>query len=269
LNLTRFPIFADESIYIRWSQLIIDDWHQYLFFPMNDGKTPLFIWILVPFQFLFHDQLFAARIVSVLIGLLQMFVVKEIARRIGGRPKTQIFSMILIMILPFWYFHHRVALMDGLLTLLFSLVILGVIHCVQNRRVSLPAIVTTGIFFGLSFWTKIPALFFSPVLPLFAFLPKKRTFAERLPSLLWIGASAVIGIGIFALLRISPSFGQLFHRGADFTYPIADVLFHGKWLVTIQNFPSYFYYFIVYLTPPIFFLAFAGVFSKTYRRTTV
>ena len=44
-GLTRLPIFADEAIYIRWSQLIIDDWQQYLFFSLNDGKTPLLIWL--------------------------------------------------------------------------------------------------------------------------------------------------------------------------------------------------------------------------------
>src|SRR3989344_497092 len=57
-SLTILPVFADEAIYIRWAQLIIDDWRRYLFFPMNDGKTPLFIWLLVPFQFLFSDQLY-------------------------------------------------------------------------------------------------------------------------------------------------------------------------------------------------------------------
>jgi hypothetical protein len=46
-KLTILPVFADESIYIRWAQLIIDDWKQYLFFPLNDGKTPLQMWLMI------------------------------------------------------------------------------------------------------------------------------------------------------------------------------------------------------------------------------
>ncbi|MBD3279174.1 MAG: hypothetical protein GF390_00500, partial [Candidatus Pacebacteria bacterium] len=71
-RLTALPVFADEAIYIRWAQLIMDDWQQYLFFAMNDGKTPLHIWLLVPFQYLFTDQLYAGRFLSVLVGLIQV-----------------------------------------------------------------------------------------------------------------------------------------------------------------------------------------------------
>jgi len=60
-RLSKLPVFADEAIYIRWTQLIIDDWQRYLFFPMNDGKTPLQMWLMLPFQFLFKNQLFAGR----------------------------------------------------------------------------------------------------------------------------------------------------------------------------------------------------------------
>src|SRR5690606_14151004 len=72
VNLTGLPVFADEAIYIRWTQLIIDDWQRYLFFPLNDGKTPLHMWLMVPFQLVVADQLLAGRLLSVLVGLLQL-----------------------------------------------------------------------------------------------------------------------------------------------------------------------------------------------------
>src|SRR5258708_2088922 len=147
----------------------MDDWRQYLFFPLNDGKTPFFIWLLVPFQSLFQDQLFAGRFVSVLVGLLQMIMIKKLLAKLGAQPKFQWLGMFLVAILPFWYFHAHVTLMDGLLTLFLSMTVWGILNQVQARigNTSLiqslsknkKAIVFTGISLGLAFWTKLPALF--------------------------------------------------------------------------------------------------------------
>ena len=120
-KLTALPVFADEAIYIRWTQLMIDDWRRYLFFPLNDGKTPLQMWLMLPLQYLFADQLYAARILSVLVGLIQMLVMALLAKTLGGQKKAQYLAALLTAILPFWYFHHRMALIDGLLTLFLSL----------------------------------------------------------------------------------------------------------------------------------------------------
>ena len=131
-KLTLLPIFADEAIYIRWTQLIIDDWRQYLFFPMNDGKTPLLMWLMVPFQFLFSNQLFAGRFVTVLIGLGQILGLGYLTKLLGGKTKTTWLAMLLGSILPFWFFHHRMALTDTLLCLGITWSIIGVIQIVEN-----------------------------------------------------------------------------------------------------------------------------------------
>ena len=57
VNLTILPIFADEAIYIRWAQLI---WQKtyYFFIPLSDGKTPLFMWAMIPLLKVFDDNLF-------------------------------------------------------------------------------------------------------------------------------------------------------------------------------------------------------------------
>lgn len=267
-NLTLLPVFADESIYIRWAQLMMDDWHRYAFFALNDGKTPLFIWSLIPFQYLFADQLFAARFVSVLVGAAQVIAIKEFVKTLGGRAKTQWLAMLLTTILPFWFFYHRMALMDGMLTLFITIAALGMIKIVQAKKVKVITILWTGLAFGLALWSKLPALFILPIFPLMIFLKSKLTFKKRLPSLIPLGAAAFFGLVIFGLMRIAPGFGQLFHRGSDFSYPVGDVLFHGAWLETLRNYPTYFTYFALYLTPGILLLSFAGMFSNKYRRTT-
>ena len=74
INLLLIPIFADEAIYLYWSQLIMADYKRYLFYPLNDGKTPLFIWLLLPFLKFFADPLFAGRLLSVLFGAGQLIL---------------------------------------------------------------------------------------------------------------------------------------------------------------------------------------------------
>lgn len=274
VSLTLLPVFADEAIYTRWAQLIMDDPRQYLFFPLNDGKTPLFIWLLVPAQYLFADQLFAARMVSVLIGVLQVGLVGYILHLLSGRPKMVWLGMLFTAVLPFWYFHHRMALMDGLLTLWLSAMIIGLIKLCQhvaktkqglNRSTAIWTVVTAASF-GLALWTKLPALLFAPTIIFFFFWPTKLKPHQRWALAVQLGAALIGGIVVFGTLKLSPAFGQLFSRGSDFLYPWQDVVLHGAWQQTIINIPTYVGYFMAYITTPILILVLAGLFLPPHRR---
>lgn len=299
VNLTELPVFADESIYIRWSQLIIDDWRQYAFFPLNDGKTPLFIWLMVPFQFLADNQLWAGRAVSALLGLGQVFAIGWLTKLLSGKQKTQWLSMVLVVLLPFWFFHHRMALIDGLLTLWLTLVAAGSIKVVKSvekqissgadklktwrdfmsgRGVSKLLIVSrnkdvlkwvslTGVFIGLAFWTKLPAVLLIPALPFYVFLSHKKSLLERVAVLPFLGVSVVLGAGLFLTMKLHPAFGQLFSRGGDFLYPFSEVLLEGRWTQTIISWPNYIWYFLQYMTWPVMILLLAAPFSKKLQRS--
>lgn len=270
LSLVALPVFADEAIYIRWAQLIIDEPVRYLFFPLNDGKTPLFIWLLVPFQYLFSNQLLASRVVSVLIGLAQVGVMGYLTHLLGGRMKTVWLSMILTTILPFWYFHHRMALMDGMLTFWLSVTLVFVIHLSTTRKDRLPilvAIAGLGISFGLALLTKLPAVLCLPAFGLFVFWPANQSLKDRFVLAVKLGVGLGIGLGIFGILKLNPAFGQLFSRGSDFLFPWRDVLFGGAWRQTLPNLPTYFSYFAAYLTLPVLILSISGLFIKKDRRT--
>ena len=45
-NLTLLPIFTDEAIYIRWSQIGALD-ANWRFISLVDGKQPMFTWIMM------------------------------------------------------------------------------------------------------------------------------------------------------------------------------------------------------------------------------
>lgn len=114
-KLLALPVFADEAIYIRWAQLIIDDAQRYFFYPMNDGKTPLLMWLIVPFQFIFSDQLYASRFVSVLAGALTVIFISLITKELSQKKSTALLAAFLTIILPFTFFHQRLAITDALL----------------------------------------------------------------------------------------------------------------------------------------------------------
>jgi 4-amino-4-deoxy-L-arabinose transferase-like glycosyltransferase len=259
LGLLELPVFADEAIYIRWSQLIIDDLPRYLFFAMNDGKTPLFFWILAPFQYLFSDQLFSARFVAVMIGLAQMLIIMKITSLLTKNKKTIYLSGLLVMILPFWYFHHRMALTDGLMTLMIS----GSMYFLINEFVvkqKSKNILFSGICFGLALLAKIPAILFIPsyfiLILLIPNLTKKNIFGALIKIILIL----TLGGLIFLSLIISPSFIQLFNRSGDFLFPLAEIL-SGRWLDTIPSLPVYFGYFVVYMTPTLVLIMLMGLFA--------
>lgn len=270
-SLTKFPVFSDEAIYIRWAQLIIDDWKQYLFFPLNDGKTPLWMWLLVPFQFLTSDRLFSARLVSVLTGIASMSALAWLTKVLGGKPKTQVLSAAFAGFLPFWFFHTHLALIDTLLILLEILCIGSSFKAVQVNQSSKTVFLNrwhylTGAFFGLALLTKVPAVLLAPgIIVLTPLLPTKNTLKVYLMQALTLSVSIGIGVIIFLLLRISPAFGQLFSRGSDFLYPLSDIL-AGGWRQTLPNIPTYLSYVIGYLTFPICLALLAGIFENTHQR---
>ena len=77
-NLTSFPIFVDEAIYGRWSQIALHD-AAWRFISLTDGKQPLFMWMTMPMFKLFIDPLtnfldFLTRQITLLAHLFQILI---------------------------------------------------------------------------------------------------------------------------------------------------------------------------------------------------
>ena len=66
-KLNSIPVFVDEAIYIRWSQVMRNE-ASLRFLPQTDGKQPLFMWATIPFFKISSDPLVAGRLVSVATG---------------------------------------------------------------------------------------------------------------------------------------------------------------------------------------------------------
>jgi predicted membrane-bound mannosyltransferase len=98
-NLTRLPVFVDEAIYVRWSQVMRAE-STLRFLPLSDGKQPLFMWITIPFLKVFSDPLMAGRFVSVMTGMATLVGVAYLSYLLFKSKKLSLISAFLFAIIP-------------------------------------------------------------------------------------------------------------------------------------------------------------------------
>jgi 4-amino-4-deoxy-L-arabinose transferase-like glycosyltransferase len=209
--------------------------------------------------------LFGARLLSLIGGLLQILSVVLLVRELKGRVLSQVIAAVLVTFLPFWFFHHRMALMDGWLAVWLTFSVLFLLKSLRTKSVSVS--ILSGLCFGAALLTKIPAVLAIPSLVLMS-LYHLDSQKKLMPVVKHIAISLGIGLFMFACLKISPSFSQLFSRGGDFLFSVSDI-FKGIWFTTIKNTPSYLNYFWQYATPPAFILFAISPFLKYERKRSV
>ena len=218
INLTSLPVFADEAIYIRWSQ-VIKAVETLRFIPLTDGKQPLFMWLTIPFFKIVSDPLVAGRAVSVLAGLGSLVILYLIAiLRKFSRVGT-IIILLVYLCSPFSFFFDRMALADNLLTM-FGLGVLF-LSLLQSRGPRLDISLILGGVLGLSWLTKSPAIFFIILsfLTIFLYQPKYKT-------IVYSGISTLLAFVIYNILRLGPQFHMIAVRNQDYVWTISEILRH-------------------------------------------
>jgi Ca2+/Na+ antiporter len=155
-NVTLLPVFSDEAIYIRWTQMMRHDPEQYLFLPLYDGKTPLMMWLLQLFEPLVpEDPLLGSRLMSVLFGLGTMFIISLIAKHMSQSSRVQLISALIYICMPFTFIHDRLALTDA--PMVFFLALTTWLVLKFKSRQTLATAGLTGVMFGLAILAKFPA----------------------------------------------------------------------------------------------------------------
>ena len=216
-NLTLQPIFADEAIYIRWAQVMKAE-PTLRFLPLSDGKTPLFMWVMMPLFKIFADPLYAGRFLSVISG----FVTLSGAFFLGWKffnLRAGIWSALLLAVTPFMVFFDRMALVDSMLAA-FSVWSLNLaLLLIRYPRLDLAMFL--GYSLGGGLLTKTPGMFNILAIPftivIFNWLGKhrQREFVKILG--LWIIA-VVIALAMYNALRLGPGFSSLSSRNQDYIF---------------------------------------------------
>lgn len=244
-HLTLLPVFVDEAIYIRWSQVMGAE-PTLRFLPLSDGKQPLFMWILMFYVRRLADPLFAGRLLSVVAGMGTMFGIFAVSHLLFKNKIVSLVAILIWAISPFSLFFDRMALVDALLaafgvwTLFFSIL------TAKTQRLDLAMV--TGFVLGGALLTKSPAIFFVLLIPTTWIFVKKPKQIIKL-AILFL-ASLLIAYGMYNILRLGPNFHLISSRNSDYVFPLSHLwlnpkdpfIFHFReifidWLVKIGPWP--------------------------------
>jgi hypothetical protein len=164
INLGTLPMVSDEGTYITWGVRALHsggagEWLASL----EDGKQPLLPWLMVPTLAFVDDRLIAGRLVSVLLGALNVWLTWRLtASLFGGRAAW--LAAALYVVAPVALVHDRMALYDSLVTTCALAVLLAALR--WSDAPSLSTTVLLGAAMGAAVLTKLSALFFVGLVPL-------------------------------------------------------------------------------------------------------
>ncbi|MDP3973524.1 MAG: glycosyltransferase family 39 protein [Candidatus Daviesbacteria bacterium] len=215
-NLTLQPIFADEAIYIRWAQVMKSE-PTLRFLPLSDGKTPLFMWSMIPFFKFFEDPLFAGRFLSVLSGLITLLGVFALSWKVFGK-RVALWASLIYVVVPYTIFFDRMALVDSLLSAFSIWSIFFAIWLAQKVRLDLAMIL--GFILGGGILTKTPGMLSLFLVPL-SFLAFRRVGGDKyklVRLVLFWGVAIGIALFMYNSLRLGPNFHLLSSRNADYVF---------------------------------------------------
>lgn len=214
-NLTSQPIFADEAIYIRWAQVMRAE-PTLRFLPLSDGKTPFFMWVMIPLFKFINDPLLAGRLLSVLSGFFTLIGVFALSKRVFN-TRTAFWASLLYVITPYTVFFDRMALVDSMLATFTIWVVYFAIWLVTSLRLDIAMIL--GYLLGGAVLTKTPGMLNLFILPfsIIGFKNKggSHTFVKLV--VLWT-VSIVIALVIYNVLRLGPNFQMLSSRNGDYIF---------------------------------------------------
>jgi len=218
-NLTLLPVFADEAIYIRWSQVMNAE-PTLRFLPLSDGKQPLFMWFLMFYIKYMNNPLFAGRILSVFSGLGTMIGIFAVSHILFRNKLVSLLSAFIWAICPLSFFFDRMALVDSLLAMFGVWTLFFGTLTAKTKRLDMALI--TGFSLGCGMLTKSPAIFFLLLLPVtWIFIKNSKDLIKMVPLFVVV---TVVGYGMYNILRLGPNFNMIASRNQDYVLPITRIL---------------------------------------------
>lgn len=231
-NITVLPIFTDEAIYIRWSQIAGTD-SNWRFISLTDGKQPMLVWIAMILMRPIQDPLLAGRIVSVIAGLFStvgIFLLTQELFKNGNKlpnssKKIALLACIIYVIFPFALVYDRLALYDSLVSMFIIWSLYFEVLLVRYVRLDIALIL--GMIIGGGMLTKTNTSFAMILLPfsLLLFNFKDKEYKKRL--LKWAAfalVAVVIAMAMYSILRLSPFFHIINQKNFTFIYTPQEIL---------------------------------------------
>ncbi|MBU2577903.1 glycosyltransferase family 39 protein [Patescibacteria group bacterium] len=268
--LQSIPVYLDEAVYINWAFLFKQD-HGLAYASMQDGKTPLYFWIVANFLNYIKNPLIAARLVSVLSGAGTLITIWLLARFLFGK-KTALLSVFLYLLIPYSQFIERMAFADsllvfwGTLAVTISFIITETREKTGNFFAKIIGGIITGAFLGLAFLTKSSAKIYlvSVFLIIFFNSIKQLKRPKKIFSILIFGAlTGLVYHEIVNALRVGASrfFLNISTKEKLLTFSPKEILQNLFSLTYINNFSIVLDYLTTYLKLPLLLIMIYGVYK--------
>ncbi len=259
-NLTKLPIFTDEAIYIRWSQIGSRD-ANWRFISLVDGKQPLFTWIMMVFLRFMDNPLVAGRLVSVVAGFFTTIGLWFTTYELFKNKKMSFIASFLYILIPFGLVYDRMALYDSLVAA-FSIWNLY-LAILLVKYVRLDVAVIFGLTLGMGMLNKTSgylSLYLVPGTLLLFDWRRTHRFKRLCRWVAYVCIAAFISQLLYSVLRLSPLFAMVGQKDAVFIYPLKEWLTH-PFNFLFGNIRGLFDWAIHYLTWPMFVVAMLAGFT--------
>ncbi|MEZ5363259.1 MAG: glycosyltransferase family 39 protein [Bryobacterales bacterium] len=257
-----FPILVDESIYLRWAQIIQQQGQWFI--SLLDGKPPLSYWLLALPRFVSAgDPLWQARLLSVIAGGFSTLGIFAVARRIapaGQGDSAGLAAAALYAVFPWAILYDRLAYTEAYVNLFGLAIALASIVCFEQSGKSWARELGPGLALGLGLFTKQTALLFAAIPAAAAFYygrRHERNWIARLAAIY-----AIAGVFLIANFVLTPAAPMLathdavLHHTGFFANPAE--LMADPFVAARSNFPKLASYIGSYMTWPLAAAALAG-----------
>lgn len=259
LNIMHLPLFTDEAIYVRWSQIANQD-ASWRFISLTDGKQPMYVWITMSIMRLIHDPLLAGRLTAVGAGFLGTIGMFVLSRELFKNKWIGLLAAGLYVVFPFALVYDRMAMYDNMVAMFL---IWGMyVEVLLARRVKAYLAFVAGLVIGGGMLTKTNAFFSWYFLPLGILLvnwSKKQRWNRILSWAAFAIIAGALAYVYYNILRLSPYFGIISEKNYTFIYSPREFLQH-PFLNIVGNFHGLFGWFIDYANWLGFALSVASLF---------
>lgn len=262
-NLTALPIFTDEAIYIRWSQIGMRD-AAWRFISLSDGKQPMFTWVMMILLKVFEgmDPLFIGRLTSVFAGAGTLVGLWLVSYELFKDKRVAWMTGVIYVLLPFSTWYDRVALYDSMVGTFAVWSLFLAVRLVRNPRLDTALIL--GMVLGAGMLNKSSgflSLYFLPV-TLMLFDWQGKFIRRRLIT--WAGMvllAAILSQVFYSVLRLSPLFHMVGQKDNVFIFSMSEWL-NQPFRFLEGNLRGMFDWLRHYMTLPLFVAAFVPIFMR-------
>jgi 4-amino-4-deoxy-L-arabinose transferase-like glycosyltransferase len=258
INLTAFPLFNDESIYLDWGTREINN-PGFLYYSLYDAKQPLLMWAFGIMENLLTDPVFAGRLVSVFAGLLTMLGLYKLTNYLVDK-KTALLASMLYIFIPLFSFYDRQALMESAVCAVGVWSCYFLIKCLKEKQYK--DFIFLGFVLGIGYFIKSTPLVFLGI-SLFIIITYLLLNKEKQKYFEGLVIIFLVFLATIFLLIINPQFWETLSTNSRFTLTISELL-KFPYQIWVRNIISNSQTIFFYITPVISVLGFLGIY-KTLR----